>query len=88
MSKFTDAVKKYAALITTSNRYKHIAGGFILGVFSDDIYTTILVGGTVGAALEYKDKSYGNVFDPIDLGCTVLGSLLGYGAKALVLSLF
>lgn len=60
-----------------SNRWKHLVGGFILGVIPPD-YITGLYGGIVAAsALEFKDKSYGDKWDWTDWIVTVAGSILG-----------
>lgn len=67
-----------------SNRWKHLLGGAILGLVSESWYCAILVGASVGAALEFKDKAHGGKWDWIDSAMTLLGALLGYGARYLV----
>ena len=60
-----------------SNRWKHLAGGFLLG-FLPDGYVTGLYGGVVAAsALEFKDRSYGGKWDWVDWGLTVGGAAIG-----------
>lgn len=71
-----------------SNRWKHLAGGFILGIIPP-CYVTGLYGGVVAAsALEFKDKSYGNKWDWTDWGITVAGTIAGclcrYGLKLII----
>lgn len=58
--------------ITESNRKKHLLYGAISAIFF-----TILC--TLGAAfaLEYKDKSYGNKWDWLDIAATMVGGFVG-----------
>lgn len=60
-----------------SNRWKHLLGGFIIGLFADGWYCAIYTGFCVGAALELKDKLYGNEFDYVDCLITLVGSAVG-----------
>ena len=73
--------------LKTSNRYKHIIGGFIIGLFGNSIYCSLYATTIAAFSLEYKDKASGNVWDWIDLICTVAGSLIGYGIHYLIFSL-
>lgn len=70
---------------TESNRWKHFLGGFILGLLSlGDWYTALLVGLTVSAALELKDKLWGGRWDSIDFAITVFGCCLGYSVSLII----
>ena len=40
----------------TSNRWKHLLGGLIIGMGADDIYCAAYAGIGVAAALELKDR--------------------------------
>lgn len=77
-------MKKVIDFLKESNRWKHLLGGFILGLLSSTLYCAALVGLSVGGALEFKDKSYGDKFDWIDLACTLAGALLGFLARLLI----
>lgn len=68
-----------------SNRYKHLIGGFILGLISIDVYCTILLSISVASALEYKDIQWGGKWDWIDWSLTVAGVLIGFLLKFLIL---
>lgn len=60
-----------------SNRWKHLAGGIIIG-FVPQNETAGLYGGILAAsALEYKDHAYGNQWDWIDWALTVAGTAAG-----------
>lgn len=60
-----------------SNRWKHLAGGFMLGVIPS-CATAGLYGGIVAAStLEFKDKSYGSKWDWTDWSLTVAGTIIG-----------
>lgn len=69
----------------TSNRWKHLAGGLILGILSDSWYSSILIGASVGGALELKDKLWGGKPDWIDFSLTVIGSIVGKLLQVLLL---
>ncbi len=78
-------MKKVIDFLKESNRWKHLLGGFILGLLSSSLYCATLVGLSTGGALEFKDKEYGNTFDFIDVSCTLTGTLLGFLIRELFL---
>lgn len=55
------------AILVGSNRYKHLIGGFIIGVIMNSVFDGIIATSAVGGALEFKDKSWGGKWDWIDL---------------------
>ena len=61
-----------------SNRWKHLVGGVLLGIASDNVYCAALVGVSVSSALEFKDMSWGGKWDWLDWVCTVVGTAIGY----------
>lgn len=67
-----------------SHRYQHLIGGFIVGLGSTDVYCAAYTGVGVAGALEFKDKSYGNKWDWIDFGLTILGGCCGIWGKNVV----
>ncbi len=69
-----------------SNRWKHLAGGAVLGVLSNGFYCAALTGGATGAAMEYKDHKHGDGWDWIDLALTAAGAIAGYAVKYLILA--
>lgn len=71
-----------------SNRWKHLAGGFIIGLFSDDFYCASYASACVGGAMEFKDYQWGGKPDWVDFALTVAGGLIGYGLRFLVLKGF
>lgn len=77
-------MKKIVEWIKKSNRWKHLLGGFIIGIISDDAYCAALAGGGVASALEYKDRSWGGSWDWIDWGLTLAGVMVGFLAGRLV----
>lgn len=68
-----------------SNRWKHVVGGMMIGLFSRDWYSASLAGITTSSALEFKDKAWGGGWDWIDWGLTIAGSILGFGIRCIVL---
>lgn len=61
-----------------SNRWKHLLGGFLIGLFACCWYCAIYAGCGVAAAMELKDKLWGGKWDWIDFWCTVVGATLGH----------
>lgn len=74
--------------LNESNRYKHLLGGAAIGMMACGTWPAIYAGAVGGACLELKDKLYGNRWDLVDLGCTMVGAFLGrlvvLGFKALI----
>ncbi len=70
--------------LSQSNRWKHLLGGFIIGLGANDIYCALYAGTGVAGALELKDKLRGGLWDWIDFGLTVIGAAAGYGSRALI----
>ena len=70
-----------------SNRWKHFVGGFGIGVLSNTLYCAGLAGLGVASALEFKDTQWGGKWDWIDWGITVAGVAVGFGLRALFISL-
>lgn len=77
-------MKKVWNWLKTSNRYKHLIGGMVIGVLSDDWYCAGLAGVGIASALEYKDKAHGGKWDWIDWGLTVSGVAVGFGLRTLI----
>ncbi len=70
-------MKRIIEWLKASNRWKHLLGGFIIGLFSFGWFTALYSGVLTAGALEYKDKSHGGQWDWIDFGLTVAGTCLG-----------
>lgn len=77
-------MKKIQNWLKESNRWKHIVGGMMIGLFSKDWYSASLTGITTSSALEFKDKVWGGKWDWIDWSLTILGTLVGFGIKNLI----
>lgn len=72
--------KLYGRLIEwlgTSNRWKHLAGGFVLGFAPSDPLAGLYGGITAASALEYKDRAYGGRWDWTDWWLTTGGAAAG-----------
>jgi len=80
-------MKKFWNWFKDSNRYKHFFGGVLIGLGADDVYCASYAGIGVASALELKDKLYGNEWDWIDWGCTVVGVAVGQALRQVVCSL-
>ena len=66
--------------ICESNRWKHLIGGFVLGLLLTALCSLGCAGG-----MEFKDKQWGGRWDWIDFGCTCVGGLIGQGLQVLVI---
>lgn len=71
-------MKKIITWLTTSNRWKHLVGGVLIGVGADSWYCAVYTGVGIGAALELKDKLWGGKWDWIDFVLTAGGAVFGH----------
>ena len=78
-------MKKIIEWLSSSNRWKHLVGGLVIGLGSDDWYCTMYAGIGVAAALELKDKMWGGQWDWIDLSLTVTGAAVGQSIRRALL---
>lgn len=70
-------MKKVMEWFKRSNRWKHLAGGFIIGLGAGSLYDAVFTSAVAGGCLEYKDRAWGGKWDWIDFGLTVAGGVLG-----------
>lgn len=70
-------MKKFIDWLGMSNRWKHLIGGLIIGIFAFGWFTAMYAGVLAATALEYKDKAHGSKWDWIDFGLTIAGVCLG-----------
>lgn len=77
-------MKKIWNWLKTSNRYKHLIGGLVIGLIADDWYCAGLSGVGIASALEYKDKEHGASWDWLDWSITIGGVIIGYGLKWMI----
>lgn len=61
-----------------SNRWKHLAGGCLIGLCAQDAYCAAYASVIAASCLEFKDKAHGGQWDWIDWGLTVAGGAMGY----------
>lgn len=66
--------------IIESNRWKHLIGGFVLGLFLTFLCSLGAAGG-----MEFKDRQWGGSWDWLDFVATVLGGIIGQGLQILVI---
>ena len=55
-----------------SNRWKHLLGGFVLGLF-----LTVLCALGCAGGMEFKDRQWGGRWDWVDIALTVAGGAVG-----------
>lgn len=65
--------------IKQSNRWKHLLGGVLVGLGSNDLYCAAYSGVGVASALELKDKLWGSTIDLVDWSITLVGVAIGFG---------
>lgn len=66
--------------LTESNRTKHFLYAIPLGLF---LTIFAVIGAAIG--MEFKDKSYGNKFDWLDILATLLGGVIGQILQLLII---
>ena len=73
--------------LKVSNRWKHLCGGFVLGLF-----LTVLCALGCAGGMEYKDVAYHkndwHYFDLIDFALTVAGGVAGQVLQLTIIWLF
>ena len=77
-------MRKVWEWLKTSNRYKHLIGGMVIGFISDGWYCAGLAGVGIASALEYKDRAHGGAWDWLDWGLTIAGVIVGYGLRWMI----
>lgn len=70
-------MKKIIGWFKTSNRWKHLFGGAVIGIFANSTYCAAYAGTGVAAALELKDKLWGGKWDWKDFLLTMAGVCVG-----------
>lgn len=70
-------MKKIWTWFKTSNRYKHLIGGVLVGFAPLNWWAGIYAAVVCSLAMEYKDKAHGGNFDWIDAAMTILGGGIG-----------
>lgn len=69
-------MKKFFTFLKKSNRYKHLIGGFIVGLLACGPYPATYSAIVAGSCLELKDKLHGCPWDWIDWLMTVAGGAI------------
>lgn len=69
-------MKKIFQFLKTSNHYKHLIGGFIVGLGAASPYAVAYSAIVAATCLELKDYLYGNKFDLTDWLFTVVGGAI------------
>lgn len=77
-------IKKLLKWLGQSNRWKHLVGGFGIGICACDWFSAMYAGGLTASALEYKDKAHGGSWDWIDFGLTMVGTFVGQLLRIIV----
>lgn len=65
--------------IMESNRWKHMIGGFVLG-----LTLTILCALGCAGGMEFKDMQHGGKWDWLDFLATIIGGLVGQAIQILI----
>lgn len=73
---------KLIDFLRESNRWKHLLGGFVLGLF-----LTVLCALGCAGGMEFKDRQWGGRWDWVDFALTVAGGLIGQAVQVLVIYL-
>ena len=71
-----ESMKKIITFLKTSNRYKHLVGGLMVGLLGFTPWTAIYATVVAACCLELKDALRGGLWDWIDWGLTVVGGIM------------
>ena len=66
-------MKKIIAFLKTSNRYKHLVGGLLVGLLRFTPWTALYAAVVAASCMELKDTLRGSLWDWIDWGLTIAG---------------
>lgn len=69
-------MNKIISFLKKSNRYKHLVGGFMVGLCALSPWSAIYSAIIAASCLELKDKLHGCPWDWIDWLCTVFGGFI------------
>lgn len=69
-------MNKIISFLKESNRYKHLLGGLLVGLFALSSWTAIYSAIVAASCLELKDKLTGNYWDWIDWFTTISGGAI------------
>lgn len=73
ISQHQPIMNKIISFLKQSNRYKHLFGGFLVGLCALNAWTAIFASAVAASCLELKDKLKGGIWDWIDWGLTLAG---------------
>ncbi len=68
-------MNKIFKFLATSNRYKHLIGGFLVAACAGNPWAAIYATLVAASSLELKDRLYGNYWDWVDWLCTLVGAI-------------
>ena len=68
-------MNKIISFLSESNRYKHLIGGFLVGVVACAPWAALYASIVAASCLELKDRLYGNSWDWVDRVCTAVGGV-------------
>ena len=69
-------MNKIFSFLKESNHYKHLIGGFVVGMFGVNPWTSFYASIIAASCLEFKDAAYGNKWDWTDWAMTIAGALV------------
>lgn len=69
-------MNKILSFLKESNRYKHLLGGFFVGLCALSAFSAIYAAAVAASCLELKDKLHGCRWDWLDWTITVIGGAL------------
>ena len=68
-------MNKIISFLKESNRYKHLIGGFLVGLCAMSPWGAVCSAVVAASCLEFKDRQHGCTWDWTDWACTVIGGL-------------
>lgn len=68
-------MKKIIEFLKKSNHYKHLIGGFVVGLLACSPWAALYSADVAATCLELKDKMYSNFYDWTDWSLSVGGGV-------------
>lgn len=68
-------MNKIISFLKESNRWKHLVGGFLVGLCACSTFGAVYSAVVAASCLELKDKQHGSLWDWIDWLITLIGGI-------------
>lgn len=77
-------MNRAVAWLSESNRWKHLAGGFAVGIAAGSVWSAMVTAVVAASCLEFKDRGHGCTWDWTDWVLTVAAGAVAAGVYLLL----